>query len=183
MPTARLERSVTNKVIAGVCGGIGEYLAIDATLVRVFFVLAGVFTGGLFILAYIVLIFVMPLPGRPTGSLAASAGTTANEVAENLRRVAEEVRGGIRGSSSSATDARESTSASDVGETAPTVDPQQSAREAERRRSAFGYLLITLGVVFLLGNLGFFRFIQWQLVWPLLLVGLGALLLVQRARS
>src|SRR5919198_131889 len=172
MPTARLERSVTNKVIAGVCGGIGEYLAIDATLVRVFF-----------ILAYIVLIFVMPLPGRPTGSLAASAGTTANEVAENLRRVAEDVRGGIRGSSSSTTDARESTSASDVGETAPTVDPQQSAREAERRRSAFGYLLITLGVVFLLGNLGFFRFIQWQLVWPLLLVGLGALLLVQRARS
>ena len=34
MPT-RLERSTRNKVVAGVCGGIGEYLQVDPTLVRV----------------------------------------------------------------------------------------------------------------------------------------------------
>lgn len=48
----RLHRSRDNRVIAGVCGGIGEYFGIDAVLVRIGFVLL-VFAGGLGILAYI----------------------------------------------------------------------------------------------------------------------------------
>ena len=48
----RLHRSRDNRVIAGVCGGIGEYFGIDAALVRIGFVLL-VFAGGLGILAYI----------------------------------------------------------------------------------------------------------------------------------
>ena len=35
----RLHRSRTEKMIAGVCGGIAEYLDVDPTLVRVFWVL------------------------------------------------------------------------------------------------------------------------------------------------
>jgi len=63
MPT-RLERSTTNRVIAGVCGGIAEYLQIDATLVRVFVVIGTVLTAGLGVLAYIVMLILMPLPGQ-----------------------------------------------------------------------------------------------------------------------
>ncbi|MBA3434275.1 MAG: PspC domain-containing protein, partial [Actinobacteria bacterium] len=48
----RLYRSRDNQVIAGVCGGIGEYLGIDAVLLRIGFVLL-VFAGGLGILAYV----------------------------------------------------------------------------------------------------------------------------------
>ena len=33
--STRLERSTTNRVVAGVCGGIAEFLQVDATLVRV----------------------------------------------------------------------------------------------------------------------------------------------------
>lgn len=45
--------------IAGVCGGLAEYLDIDVTFVRLFFVI-GAFFGGLTILIYIVLWIVAP---------------------------------------------------------------------------------------------------------------------------
>jgi phage shock protein C len=61
----RFERSERNKVIAGVCGGIGEYLDIDPTIVRLVFIVFAV-AGGPGILAYIILWLVMP-PGEPLG--------------------------------------------------------------------------------------------------------------------
>ena len=61
----RLERSTTNRVVGGVCGGIAEYLAVDPTLVRVTFVIVTIITAGLGILGYILLLVLMPLPGQP----------------------------------------------------------------------------------------------------------------------
>lgn len=55
----RLMRSVDDRVVAGVCGGIAEYLDTDPTLVRVVFALLAVFAGG-GLLAYIILWLVMP---------------------------------------------------------------------------------------------------------------------------
>ena len=60
---SRLQRSTTNRVIGGVCGGIAEYLAVDPTLVRVVFVVTAFLTAGLGVLAYIVLLVLMPQPG------------------------------------------------------------------------------------------------------------------------
>src|SRR3979490_1152449 len=76
MPT-RLERSLTNKVVAGVCGGIAEYLQVDATLVRVFFVVGTIVTGGLGLLGYVVLVVLMPLPGQPAPFVTPSGVTTS----------------------------------------------------------------------------------------------------------
>lgn len=56
----RLYRSRKERVLAGICGGIGEYLNVDPVLVRIAFVLS-VFVGGLSILAYIVAYFLIPL--------------------------------------------------------------------------------------------------------------------------
>ena len=47
--------------MAGVCGGIAEYFDIDATLIRVLFVLFG-FAVGRGILIYIILWIIMPAP-------------------------------------------------------------------------------------------------------------------------
>ena len=59
----RLTRSAQHKMIAGVCGGLAEYFDLDVTLVRVAYVLISIlsvaFPG---ILAYIILMFVMPPP-------------------------------------------------------------------------------------------------------------------------
>ncbi|MEO8348487.1 MAG: PspC domain-containing protein [Acidobacteriota bacterium] len=59
----RLTRSNRNKMIAGVCGGIAEYLDMDPTLVRVLYVLVSILSAAFpGIIAYIILMFVMPPP-------------------------------------------------------------------------------------------------------------------------
>jgi phage shock protein PspC (stress-responsive transcriptional regulator) len=62
----RLRRS-NDRIIAGVCGGIAEWLGWDPTIVRLLYiagsVLSAAFPG---ILVYIVLWIVMPKPGEET---------------------------------------------------------------------------------------------------------------------
>lgn len=159
MPT-RLERSTTNKVVAGVCGGIAEYLQVDPTLVRVFFVLGTIFTGGLGLLGYIVLVVLMPLPGQPVPFVKTSGVTTSTV---------------------------EEAASSDPDAPAPAVAPPAAPRPAdpevaERNRAAFGIVLIALGAIFLLSNAGLFRLVRWDLAWPLVFIAIGVLLLAQRVR-
>ena len=54
----KLKRSA-NKMIAGVCGGLAEYLGMDATIVRVIHALLVLF-GGVGLLLYIILALLMP---------------------------------------------------------------------------------------------------------------------------
>lgn len=55
----RLYRSRKDKMIAGICAGLGDYFEIDPTLVRIIFVVS-LFLGGTGILAYIILWIVVP---------------------------------------------------------------------------------------------------------------------------
>ena len=59
MEQKRLYKSSTNRVLCGVCGGIGEYFNIDPTIIRIIFVLF-VFGVGSGLLAYIVAGIIMP---------------------------------------------------------------------------------------------------------------------------
>lgn len=77
MPT-RLERSTTDKMIAGVCGGIASYLQVEVTWIRLVFAILALF-GGVGILAYIVLAIVMPLPGQRAIADGTAAATDATE--------------------------------------------------------------------------------------------------------
>ncbi len=51
----RLHRSKTDRWIAGVCGGIAEYLNVSSTLIRILVVISGI---G--ILAYLIVALIMP---------------------------------------------------------------------------------------------------------------------------
>ena len=55
----RLYKSQEHRIICGVCAGIADYFNIDATLVRLLFVLAG-FGGGTGILFYLAAAVIMP---------------------------------------------------------------------------------------------------------------------------
>ena len=55
----KLYRSQSNKMIAGVCGGIADYFEIDPTLIRIIVVAIALF-GGVGLLAYIAAIFIIP---------------------------------------------------------------------------------------------------------------------------
>jgi phage shock protein C len=59
MAEKKLMRSTTDKMVAGVCGGLAEYFDIDPTLVRALFVIVTLL-GGSGILIYIILWLVMP---------------------------------------------------------------------------------------------------------------------------
>lgn len=55
----KLYKSAMDKKIAGVCGGIAEYFNVDATLIRLAWVLFGLL-GGSGLLAYIIAALIMP---------------------------------------------------------------------------------------------------------------------------
>ncbi len=58
---AGLQRSRSNRMIAGVCGGLAQWLGWDPTLVRVLFVLVSIFSAAFpGILVYVVLWILMP---------------------------------------------------------------------------------------------------------------------------
>lgn len=157
--TRRLERSTTDKVIAGVCGGLADHLQVDPTLVRVLFVIAGVLSAGLFILGYIALLFLMPLPGEraPIEDIWPSARTTPPPTSAGTA------------------------SADDVAPPRPArpLDPEEEAR----RQRWIGYVLLGLGALFLLGNVGAFRLIRWDVVWPLAVIALGVYFVLRRGRA
>jgi phage shock protein PspC (stress-responsive transcriptional regulator) len=56
----RLYRSKTDKVIAGICGGMGEYFGIDPVIIRILWALL-VFGMGVGILAYLLAWLIIPL--------------------------------------------------------------------------------------------------------------------------
>lgn len=56
----RLFRSRKNKMIAGVCAGLGEYFGIDPTIVRLVWVLFTFFSFGAGVLAYVVAWVIIP---------------------------------------------------------------------------------------------------------------------------
>lgn len=77
-PGAPLRRSVSNRVLAGVCGGLSVKLGTDANLVRILFVLASVATTGVALLLYLLLIAVVPEEESPGGSSSPSAQETSS---------------------------------------------------------------------------------------------------------
>lgn len=58
----QLTRSTTNRMIAGVCAGLGDYMNIDPTVVRLLFVLGFFLTGPGILIAYLILAVVVPEP-------------------------------------------------------------------------------------------------------------------------
>jgi phage shock protein C len=72
---ARLTRSATDRKIAGVCGGIAEYIAIDPTVVRVVWAVLAIVPGCIVfgVLAYLVAWFIMP--ERPVSTMVPSPHT------------------------------------------------------------------------------------------------------------
>jgi len=61
MEEKRLTLARRDRKIAGVCGGIAEYLGIDATLVRIITLIL-MFAVGSGVLLYLIAWFVMPAP-------------------------------------------------------------------------------------------------------------------------
>ena len=60
----RFRRIREGQQLAGVCTGIAAYTEVDVTWVRSLFVLATIFTAGVFAFVYVALVFIMPVDSR-----------------------------------------------------------------------------------------------------------------------
>jgi phage shock protein PspC (stress-responsive transcriptional regulator) len=83
MENKKLYRSRRDRRVAGVCGGIAEYLGVDPTWVRVAFLLATL-AGGPGVLIYIVLWMVMPEQAEVQSDL--DEGVPDQDVPEKPKR-------------------------------------------------------------------------------------------------
>src|SRR5215218_7406215 len=122
---SRLYRSRSQKMIAGVCGGLGEYFDVDPILIRLLFVVTA-FISGVGILAYLVLWIVVPFDGDETPRMDA------------LRRDFDDISGRIReyvdplrpnqpgGPGSGSATASGAAAAPEAGAPPPAADPAAS---------------------------------------------------------
>ena len=56
----QLKRSMQNRKLCGVCGGIGEYLHLDPTVIRLIWIVLSIASFGTGLIAYIIAAIVMP---------------------------------------------------------------------------------------------------------------------------
>ncbi|WP_199515764.1 PspC domain-containing protein [Nucisporomicrobium flavum] len=66
-PYKQLRRPLDDRIVAGVCSGIGRYLSVDPVLIRVGFAVLTVMTWGVGLLAYPIAWFLMPEEPAPAG--------------------------------------------------------------------------------------------------------------------
>jgi phage shock protein C len=152
----RLYRSSSERMIAGVCGGFGEYFGIDPTIVRVIFVLATIATAFLLgTVAYVVLWLIIPNEESLGQTSREAMQKSVEEIAQSARELGGEVQATLSG--------------------AKKVDTSRVERTA-----LVGIILVVVGTLFLLGNLDLLRWLHWDKLLALTVIAVGLLLLLRR---
>lgn len=88
----RLYRSETDRMLFGVCGGLGEYFNVDATLIRFVFAGALIFGMGSPGILYLLLLLLMPNESQTDESAQMRLESGVNEISEHARRAVEKVK-------------------------------------------------------------------------------------------
>jgi phage shock protein C len=151
----RLYRSRTDTILGGVAAGLADYLNTDPALVRIAWAILVPLTGGAALIAYIVAWVVVP--EEPVAGADAAPGNLS---------------------------AAEETTDPVTGETiAPAADTKPTASRPSDQRAGMvvGIGLVLIGVWFLLRE--YLPGIDWGLIWPLVVVGIGAAILVTSMRG
>jgi phage shock protein PspC (stress-responsive transcriptional regulator) len=159
MEPKRLYRSITDRKLAGVAGGIGEYFVLDPLLIRLVFVILTLAGGG-GVLIYIVLWIVTP--ERPAYVSQSQAPPSSSEPTE-----------GYQDNASTETNYTK-TEPDFTSPSSQAAAPQ--ARERNKGSLIGGLVLITIGALFLADEL--IPRIDFGDLWPLILVAIGAGLLI-----
>src|SRR5437763_13432689 len=94
--TGGVLRRGSDRIIAGVCSGLGQYFGVEALLVRIVFVVLAVVPAGLGVILYLVLWFLMEPPPGADPSATRSVGDRLRTMGQEIR---EEFRTGFSRSS------------------------------------------------------------------------------------
>jgi phage shock protein C len=96
MPQNRLMRSTSDRMVAGVCGGLAAYLGIDTILVRLAFLLL-IPASGLGLLTYLILWLLMPQAGTSGKSAGEVVQENVNQMGETISDSVQRVSGHSQG--------------------------------------------------------------------------------------
>ncbi|MDE3077927.1 MAG: PspC domain-containing protein [Chloroflexota bacterium] len=186
----RLTHSRQERMWAGVCGGLAEYFDIDPVLVRLVWVIATVLTAGLALVAYFCLVVIMPPDDRDWGgpeSWSAAAGEGFGPTGRHEPGSTPETEsfGSAGGPEPGSTPGGESFGAGSHEPFGHRAYRREFRHRPYRygpydyghRRYTAGVILVVLGVLFLAGQAGLFRFINWNVIWPAVLIAIGVGLL------
>jgi len=162
----RLTRSRDDRMLAGVAGGIGKYFDTDPTLIRLIFVVAAFATDGLMIWIYILMAIVVPEEKKADTAYPASRENgVVRDAEEDLGEDVEDVR---------ETDVY-------TGTENPSLNPAP-AREKADPAVWVGIGLVLLGLFLLVDRLGWFWWLNWSILWPVLIVLMGLWVILRRRR-
>lgn len=173
----RLIRSRTDRMIGGVCGGLGNYFSVDPTLIRLAFVLLFVFGGSGFLL-YLILWIVLPDEGRTYSSPEETARANTQEIAGRARQFGQDIKTAFGGSSVSAEtgSGEPAMSSSDLPPSSPLSGSTPTRVGSTSGAWVLGLILVGVGVLFLLNNI-FPNFFSFGQLWPILLILIGLVML------
>ncbi|HEY5629044.1 MAG TPA: PspC domain-containing protein [Candidatus Limnocylindrales bacterium] len=194
----RLYRSTTDRSLSGVCGGLAAWMGLDPSLVRIAWVLLSLMSGGIFVVLYIVMAVVVPdappgwaprgrphTPGAPQGGAWGSAGTGQplwgpGTPGTTWGGSAPSGNWGGNAPGGAWTGAPTGAPASGTPG-APTPPPADwdFRHRGDQAGIVVGIVLVVLGVWFLVRD---YVPINWDLVWPVAVIALGALLIIGAAR-
>ena len=92
----RLYRIREEAIVSGVCAGMAAYAGLDASIVRIIFALLTLFSGGGWVVVYILMVFLVP-PARTEEQKAAAYGEpfTAREFVEQAKSGEAKEEGGL----------------------------------------------------------------------------------------
>jgi phage shock protein C len=178
--TSRLYRSTSEAMLGGVAAGLGNYFKLDPVIIRGAFIILTLLTGGAFLVVYLAMWLLVP-----------TAGSTATQpgeiVQENLNDMGSRVRSFTGMSAGNPSTGNPSAPAAGNGGTPTNAAPNTTnivpSQSGTASRPGIGpIILISLGLLFLLGNMGFFHLFIWRAWWPLMLIALGVLLISRRRR-
>lgn len=161
----KLYRSESDKIIGGVAGGLAEYFDVDSTVMRLIFVLLTVL-GGSGILIYIILWLIMPRNPIEGGIINEQK---VKEFAEEVKEKAQDFGDNLR----------------NRGEKFQTMEGRRIETRRERKGgNIFGWILVIIGVLFLINNIvpESFDFF-FDRYWPLILVAIGLIFVVRSAEK
>ncbi|TSC96281.1 MAG: putative stress-responsive transcriptional regulator [Candidatus Berkelbacteria bacterium Licking1014_2] len=93
----QLYRSRTNRVVAGVCGGLGKFLDIDPVIIRILFVILTLW-GGAGILLYIICVVLIPLEsnGKEDNGTKSDLGDKIESAVKEIKDSAKEKRNHLK---------------------------------------------------------------------------------------
>jgi phage shock protein C len=149
-------------VIAGVAGGIAAWVHVDPSLVRVAWVIAAIFSLGILVLVYVVMMIVVPLAPDGWSPQPQTRATPGGNAVPGW------------GQGTTASDPAPATSRPNSSQTA--WDGQATRRSG---RLVAGTVLVLVGMWLLVGQ---YVDIDWNLLWPLIVIGAGVVLIAAALR-